>query len=75
MFINFLPCSLDRVSESNPELDGIKNLANQPTLSLLSLPSEAKITGGSAYSPFGLYMGSGDLNFGPHVFQASTLSH
>lgn len=47
-FINFLPCSLARVSQSNPELDGITNLANQPTLAMLSLPSEAKITGGAA---------------------------
>lgn len=74
-FINFLPCSWDRVSQSNPEVDGITNLTSQPTLAMLSLPSEAKIPGGLAYSPFGLYMGSGDLNFGPHVFQASPLSH
>lgn len=35
---------------------------------MLSLPSDANILCGLVYSPFGLYMGSGDLNFGPHVF-------
>lgn len=39
-FINFLPCSWDRVSQSNPEVDGITNLANQPTFGLLRLKSQ-----------------------------------